>query len=168
MSRVHLARLPVGRQRSKSAGRECGHAAGIHKSMNRRDHLRLLIIVTAAWFLFWLAGLPDYYQQYSTKTMILFDLAVLPPIVWLIHRSVKRARPGRAFIASLWWAFYISFPLFVYDLLYAGLYLGYGLHFLWKMWYLTVYYVLPWLLFPPLGRIVDKRRISDGNIQSRR
>jgi len=125
--------------------------------MRLRNHLRLLVFVTIAWFLFWVAGLPDYYQQYSTKTMIIFDLVILPPIWIVIYHNVKKARSGRALIASLWWAFYISFPLFIYDLLYAGIYLGHGLKFLWNYWYLTVYYILPWLFFPPTGWLIDKR-----------
>ena len=126
--------------------------------MKLRNHLKLFIFVTIAWFLFWVAGLPNYYQQYSTQTMILFDLAILSPIWLVIYKSVKKARPGRAFLASVWWAFYISFPLFIYDILYAGIYLGHGLSFLWKFWYLTVYYILPWLLFPPTGWLLDKRQ----------
>jgi hypothetical protein len=121
--------------------------------------MRMLIFVTIAWFLFWVAGLPDYYQQYSWKIMIVFDLAILAPIWFIIYQSVKRAKPGKSLIASLWWAFYISFPLFIYDLLYAGLYLGHGFNFLWKFWYLTVYYILPWFLFPPMGRRIDKRGV---------
>ena len=30
-------------------------------------------MVTIAWILFWIAGLPDYYQQYSMKFMTIFD-----------------------------------------------------------------------------------------------
>jgi hypothetical protein len=30
--------------------------------MKLRKHIRLLIFVTLAWLLFWIAGLPDYYQ----------------------------------------------------------------------------------------------------------
>lgn len=126
--------------------------------METRSHIRRLIIVTAAWILFWIAGLPHYYQQYSTKFMILFDLAILPPICFVVYRSVKKSKPGGEFSASLWWAFYISFPLFIYDLLYVGVYIGNGIAFLWSHWYLTVYYILPWLLFPPMGRHVEKIR----------
>ncbi|WP_022664271.1 hypothetical protein [Desulfospira joergensenii] len=128
--------------------------------MKPHNHLRIFILVTTAWLLFWAAGLPDYYQQYSTRTMIFFDLIILPPIWFIIYLSVKKARPGRAFTASLWWAFYISVPLFVYDLLYAGIFLGHGLNFLGTYWYLTVYYILPWIIFPPTGRFIDKKRIS--------
>jgi hypothetical protein len=126
--------------------------------MRLHNHIRLLIIVTIAWILFWIAGLPDYYQQYSMKSMIIFDLVILTPIWLIVYLSVKKARPGRALNASLWWAFYISCPLFIYDFIYTGIYLGNGINFLWSYWYLTAYYVLPWVLFPPTGWLMDKRR----------
>ena len=126
--------------------------------MKLHNHLKLQIIVTIAWFLFWIAGLPDYYQQYSVKTMILFDLAILPPLWIIIYFSVRKTRPGKALESSLWWSFYISIPLFIYDTLYVGIYLGNGINFLWDYWYLTVYYLLPWVLFPPTGWLIEKRR----------
>jgi hypothetical protein len=126
--------------------------------MTLLSHLKLFFIVSTAWFLFWIAGLPDYYQQYSTKVMIIFDLAILPPIWLVIYYSAKNARPDRGLTVSLWWSFYISFPLLIFDLLYAGLYLGRGFGFLWRYWYLTVYYILPWLLFPLTGWFVDRRK----------
>jgi hypothetical protein len=54
-----------------------------NNSMKLRKHIRLLIFVSLAWLLFWIAGLPEYYQQYSNKFMVIFDLVILPPI-WLI------------------------------------------------------------------------------------
>ena len=118
-----------------------------------------MCIVTAAWLLFLVAGLPDYYQQYSTAAMILFDLLVLPPIWFLIYRISLKARPGSRLKICLWWAFYISVPLFLYDLVYCGLYLDHGLAFLTKYWYLTVYYILPWIIFPPMGWIMDRKTL---------
>jgi hypothetical protein len=53
-----------------------------------QDHLRLFVFVTIAWILFWVVGLPDYYQQYSWESMIVFDLVILPPI-WLIIYHMK-------------------------------------------------------------------------------
>lgn len=134
--------------------------------MKRHNHLRIFLLVTTAWILFWAAGLPDYYQQYSTRAMIFFDLIILPPIWAVIYFSVKKARPGRALAASLWWAFYISVPLFIYDFLYAGIYLGHGLKFLQTYWYLTVYYILPWILFPPMGWFIDKKQISSARTKA--
>jgi hypothetical protein len=137
-------------------------AEGLEKneSMTPRKHIRLLILVTIAWFLFWIAGLPEYYQQYSTTVMVIFDVAILPPIWFLIYRSAKRSRPGRGVTVCLWWSFYISVPLFIYDLIYCALYLGHGASFLTTYWYLTVYYILPWILFPPTGWLIEKRRRS--------
>ena len=127
--------------------------------MKPESHLRLLVLVTLAWGLFWIGGLPNYYQQYSTAFMVIFDLLILPPICFLVYRSVKGSNPGNTFRNYLWWAFYISVPLFFYDLLYCGLYLGDGLHFLVKYWYITVYYILPWIVFPPMGWWIQKRYI---------
>ena len=128
--------------------------------MRLHKHLRLLTIVSLAWFIFWISGLPEYYQQYSTKFMIIFDLAILPPIWFIVYRSVRNTSPGRGLKISLWWSFYISVPLFIYDFLYCGIYLGHGTSFLWKYWYVTVYYIIPWLLFPPTGWLVEKNRKS--------
>lgn len=120
-------------------------------------HLRLLIIVTLAWLIFWLAGLPDYYRQYSHRFMVLFDAAILPPLWLVVYFTAKKARKGRGLAVSLWLSFYITVPLFIYDLIYCGIYLGYGISFLWEYWYLTVYYILPWLIFPVTGLWVDRR-----------
>lgn len=123
-------------------------------------HLRLLIIVTAAWLLFWIGGLPDYYKQYSDKFMLFFDAAILPPLWFIVYLSAKRAREGRGFVVCVWLSFYITVPLFLYDLIYCGIYLGYSISFLWEYWYLTVYYVLPWLIFPVTGWLVDRYRVA--------
>ena len=124
--------------------------------MRLKNHIRLFILVSIAWGLFWVAGLPEYYQQYSTIFMVLFDLIILPPICFLVFRSVKKSKPANTLRNYFWWAFYISVPLFVYDLLYCGLYLENGLNFLAKYWYISVYYILPWVIFLPVGWILQK------------
>ena len=133
--------------------------------MKLRNHVRMLIFVSLAWLLFWIAGLPDYYQQYSIKSMVIFDLAILPPIWFLVYRSAKHSKPGYGLKICLWWSFYISFPLFVYDFIYCGFYLGHGIGFLSKYWYITVYYILPWLIFPITGLMIDKGRVSISNLK---
>jgi len=125
--------------------------------MRLRKHLHLLLIVTMAWILFLIIGYPDYYQQYSTEFMIAFDIIILPPIWYIVYRSAKRAKPRRGFIISLWLSFYISVPLFIYDLIYCGIYLGHGMSFISTYWYLSVYYIVPWLFFPVTGFVVDKK-----------
>ncbi len=124
--------------------------------MTPKNHIRLFVFVSIAWGLFWVCGLPEYYQQYSTLFMVIFDLIILPPIFFLVFRSVKTSNPANIFRNYFWWAFYISVPLFVYDLLYCGFYLGNGLNFLSKYWYITVYYIIPWLIFLPAGWMLQK------------
>ncbi|MBM3125319.1 MAG: hypothetical protein FJZ87_09635 [Chloroflexi bacterium] len=127
--------------------------------MTLRKHLRLLVIVTAVWLLFFVAGAPDYYQQYSTQSMIIFDLAVLPLLWWVCYLSIKKSRNPMA--SSFWLAFYFVVPLFFYDLIYIGVYLGYGFDFIWKFWYLSVYYLLPWMILPPTGWWIERQRKQD-------
>lgn len=118
--------------------------------MPLRQHLRLLVLCTLAWLAFWVAGLPDYYRQYSTVTMVAFDLAVLPAMALVFRRYLRMFSPDKRRTASLWLAFYATVPIAVYDWLYCGIHLGHGAGYLGAYWYLTVYYLIPWILAPCL------------------
>lgn len=128
--------------------------------MRMGKHLRLLLIASVVWLLFWIAGLPDYYRQYSTVSMIAFDIIILPPIWLIVYSNAKKTRIGRGLAVSAWLAFYFTVPLFFYDLLYCACYLDHGISFIWEYWYLTVYYILPWLIFPLTGWWIDQRRMA--------
>lgn len=108
-----------------------------------------------AWALFWVIGLPSYYQQYSRATMIVVCVVLTPliiPITFIVLRPVRREkRLSRA----LWLSFYFTVPIALYDWLYCGLYLGYGLRFLAVFWYLTVFYIVPWILLPATAGVMN-------------
>jgi hypothetical protein len=125
--------------------------------MQWRSHGSLLAGATAAWAIFWLAGLPRYYQQYSTRTMVWFDVVVLPPALWLLGRLLRRFAPGDRIRASLWMAFYFTVPLAVYDWLYCGIFLGHGVRFIYVFWYLSVYYVIFWPALPICAYVLNTR-----------
>jgi hypothetical protein len=115
--------------------------------MSPRSHIRISLIVTAVWVLFWLLGWPDYYQQYSTRWMVIFVIALIP-LFWILIfrmlRSIKSKRIYKSIILSI----YFTVPFFIYDYIYCGMYLGNGMKFLTKYWYLTIYYVIPWIMVP--------------------
>ena len=123
--------------------------------MTKRQHIRLWIFATAVWAAFVLVGLPDYYQQYSVEFMLGFDVLVLLPFSIVLYVVLKRVALGRRMFLALWIALYFTVPLAAYDYLYCGLVLGLGIGFLWEFWYLTVYYVIPWLLAPAMVLIVN-------------
>ena len=129
--------------------------------MRIRDHIGIFLIVTLVWAGFWLLGLPSYYQQYSTTAMIWFDSLVLVPIAAIVYFVLRRLRRERRLETALWMAFYFTVPLAVYDWFYCGLHLGYGIEFLTRFWYLTVYYLIPWLLLPLTALLLN--RTSSGN-----
>lgn len=125
--------------------------------MRINNHYKILIIATFVWFLFVLIGLPDYYLQYSTNTMILFSILLLIPfsiIIWFIFKPIKKSRRIKI---SLWYAFYFTVPLAVYDYLYCGIYLDYGFHFISVFWFLSIYYAILWFLFPGIAAILNKK-----------
>jgi len=124
--------------------------------MTPRGHVKLLIAATAVWLGFWVAGLPDYYQQYSTRSLVLFEVLLLAP-VWaagFMALRVRRRTPRMKRALAI--ASYFSIPLFLYDLAYCGLHLGHGLRFVVEYWYLTVYYFVPWALFPPTALWLER------------
>ena len=125
--------------------------------MRSKHHIRILIIATIIWFFFLILGLPDYYLQYSTEIMIWFDISLLIPFsifIWFVLKTIKKSR--RMNIA-LWYSFYFTLPLAFYDYLYCGIYLKYGFSFINVFWFLSVYYLVLWILFPTIAVILNNR-----------
>ncbi|MGB5340873.1 MAG: hypothetical protein WBP67_02170 [Thermoanaerobaculia bacterium] len=123
-----------------------------------QGHIGIFLIATVVWAGFWIAGLPYYYQQYSRLFMIWFDSLVLIPIAAIAYLVLRRLRPEKRLATACWLAFYFTVPLAVYDWLYCGLYLGHGVQFIQKYWYLTVYYAIPWILLPIMALLLNHTR----------
>jgi len=122
--------------------------------MSPKNHFALFLQASAMWLLFWVIGLPDYYQQYSplvlgvlcTVLSVLFSLFAL----YMLLRCREESRMSRA----IWLSFYYTVPFAIYDSLYCGLYLGLGAGFLVSHWYLTVFYFSLWLTFIPVALLL--------------
>ena len=125
--------------------------------MHASTHAKTLVQMVLVWFGFWLLGLPDYYQQYSTAAVgaAAVLLSVLISLVCLA--TLLRTRPERMANKALWLSFYFTVPFALLDTLYCGIYLGHGASYLWKYWYLTVFYVSPWLTLLPTAALLRNR-----------
>jgi hypothetical protein len=88
--------------------------------------------------------------------MFWFDLLLLIPIAAIVYLVLRRLRPERRLRVALWLAFYFTVPLAFYDWLYCGLYLGHGIQFIYRYWYLTVYYAIPWVLMPLVALLLNR------------
>ena len=130
--------------------------------MSPAGHLRLLTMGTLTWVAFWAAGLPSYYQQYSVASMLAFELALLVAIIALLPRLFRPLSPDRRLRAAVWMSLYFTVPLAFYDWLYCGVHLGHGWAFLWRYWYLTVYYVVPWIVLPAVAARINRRSPATG------
>jgi hypothetical protein len=126
--------------------------------MSMRGHIQIFLVASAVWAGFWVAGLPSYYQQHSNLLMIWFGSLLLIPIAAIVYFVLRRLRPERRLTIALWLAFYFTVPLAVYDWLYCGLYLGHGVQFITRYWYLTVYYAIPWVLLPLMALLLNRMR----------
>jgi hypothetical protein len=138
--------------------------------MRARAHLRLLALALAVWAAFFAAGLPDYYRQYPLSAMLAFCAAVTVGVVAAAFRMLRGVRPERRIVSGAWFAFYFTVPLAALDYLYCGLHLGYGWGFLGTYWYLTAFYVIPWLVFVPVAYRLDsagERASSPRSLSSR-
>ncbi len=117
--------------------------------MTAKKHLSLLIQSVVIWALFWLAGLPDYYQQYSAAAIGVACTILSVLISLAAIRILQRSRPENRRARAFWCSVYYTATFALLDSLYCGVYLGYGSQYLWQYWYLTVFYVTPWLTFMP-------------------
>lgn len=117
--------------------------------MTPTRHASLLAQAVTVWAAFWVLGLPAYYQQYSPTFLgvgsVLLSVAIS---LWAVAVLVP-APPEQRMNRALWLSLYFTVPLALLDTLYCGIYLGHGHTYLWRYWYLSVFYVTPWLTLPP-------------------
>lgn len=122
--------------------------------MTRRGHLRLLAQALAVWAGFWLLGLPDYYQQYAPVTLalacVLLSVLISLAALAVLRRTAPAARRRLAF----WLSVYYTVPFALLDAGYCGIHLGHGTAYLRTYWYLTVFYLTPWLTFLPTAALL--------------
>lgn len=126
--------------------------------MSATRHGRLLALALALWGAFWLAGLPDYYQQYSAVAMGIGSIGLSVAISLAALFILLRGQPETRLRRALWISFYFTVPLAVLDSFYCGIYLGHGAAFLGRYWYLSVFYVTPWMTFVPTALLLRSQR----------
>jgi small basic protein len=125
--------------------------------MTAERHLALFIQGLVVWGLFWLAGLPSYYQQYPPISVAIgcILLSVVLPI-WGLRILLPRRHESRL-QRAVWASFYFTVPFALLDWLYCGIYLKFGLAFLSRYWYLTIFYFTPWLTLVPMALLLRHR-----------
>ena len=125
-------------------------------TMRKGSHIRILSIASIVWIIFLLIGMPDYYLQYSNQHMIIFVTILLIPISIIITRVFNSINQEKRLKISYWYAFYFTVPLAIYDTVYCAIYLGYGIKFLVVFWFLSIFYLIPWILFPMIARLLNR------------
>lgn len=125
-------------------------------SIAPRRHLAMFVQATVVWGLFWLIGLPDYYRQYSDRTLgVVCTLLSVAFCLYALALLLPR-RPAARMPIAVWMSFYYSVPFAIYDGLYCGVHLGHGAGYLWIYWYLSVFYLSVWLTFVPVAWLLNR------------
>jgi hypothetical protein len=127
-------------------------------SLRKSQHISLLAQALSTWAAFWVLGLPNYYQQYDMLVLAL-GCIILTILISLVALAILlRVRPEKRMDRACWIAFYFSLPFALLDIWYCAFYLGHGSAFIAKFWYLSIFYVSPWLTFPPTAWILGKEK----------
>ena len=109
-------------------------------------------LATTGWTLYFIFGLPsDHLQTTSFWPIIIFG--EISPALALATFGWRRCARTSALVwrIAAWIAFYMTVPLLLYDYLYLAVHQQRGRDSLRAHWYLTVFYIIPWLLLPPVA-----------------
>lgn len=124
--------------------------------MSARAHIKLFIQGLAVWLAFFIGGLPAYYQQYSGLALAIGSLLIQLLTSLCAIAVLQRNRPQTRMSRALWISFYFTVPFAVADTLYCGVHLGFGADYLLRYWYLSIFYLTPWLTFPPTAWLLNR------------
>ena len=115
-----------------------------------KHHLLIFCMATTMWTFYLLGGLSsEYYQTWPFwKSLVVVNIIPSILLIPLGYYVLKHIVQHHYMRTSLIIAFYGSIPLVIYDILYIGLHLNKGLFFFKDYWYLTVFYFVPWVIFP--------------------
>lgn len=124
--------------------------------MRARTHWMILAQAIVIWLLFWLAGLPNYYQQYSPSAVGFASIILSALIALACMMILVRVPAQRRMRIAFWLSIYYTVPFAALDAWYCGIYLGHGVSYLWQYWYLSAFYLSPWLTLMPVARLLDQ------------
>ncbi len=122
-----------------------------------KTHLSLLIMSFLTWAFFVLVGLPDYYQSWSYGASVLTVIGVTILYIPLGRLLIKKMfTTNDYFKNSIWLAFYLTVPLFIYDYIFIGIVIGEGIEYIPKYWILSFFYFSFWIQFPLIGLVMER------------
>ncbi|BDM82502.1 hypothetical protein AM10699_53630 [Acaryochloris marina MBIC10699] len=123
-------------------------------TLTPKTHLALLLMSFLTWGFFVLLGLPDYYQSWPFSAKVAACIAVTILYIPLAPFILKRMDNKQYVKNSFWLALYLTVPLFIYDYVFIVLLGGDNMTFIFRYWYLSVFYFSFWVQFPLTARFI--------------
>ena len=128
--------------------------------MKAAHHLHIFYLATTFWTLFFLGGLSSNYYQDWHWALSLILILIIPTYLYYFF-CTKLVNNLLAYMpkfkAAVWLALYFTAPFFIYDLIYLGYHQKLGLSFIRTHWYLSLFYLVPWLMIFPLSKEIQSR-----------
>ena len=125
--------------------------------MNTKRHIILFVIVLIAWITFYLIGLPsDYFTQWKTSEKILLSLVTFFGIVPFLSFVTLVLLGGDYFRTSIWFAFYASIVIFIFDFIAVGIIEQKGISYIISHWPLSIAYLYVWIEIPIIGLVIKQ------------
>lgn len=119
-----------------------------------KTHAGLLAMSFVTWLIFVIIGLPDYYQSWSLNAQVIIVIAVHVIYIPLTPFILKKL-DNKEYLKNSWWlALYLTLPLFIYDYIFIVLIGGDNMSFVFRYWYLSLFYFSFWMEFPLIARFM--------------
>jgi hypothetical protein len=121
-----------------------------------KAHLYLLLMSFFTWLAFLLIGLPDYYQSWPFGAKVGICLLVTALYYPLGAFILGKFSNPQHLLNACFLALYLTLPLFIYDYIYLVLIGADDLTFVFRYWYLSLFYVSFWIQFPLIGWTMNR------------
>ena len=126
--------------------------------MKITKYLKFFLTAIAIYLIFLIRGLPNnHYLEWTQKfhiadciEIIIFTL----PIVYFTLRWFSKKTDY--FKDSIWFAFFLSIPFLILDIVNVGIIRGHGIGYFSTFWFLTIFYFIVWIEVPIIGYLMHK------------
>ena len=126
--------------------------------MNTAKYIKLFLTASTVYALFLVRGLNNnHYLDWSLDFQIADCLEIVVFTLPLTYLPLKWFSTKKDYFAdSIWFAFFLSVPFAIYDMIYAGIIRGHGPGYFGTFLFLTIFYFIVLIEVPLIGYLMQK------------
>ena len=126
--------------------------------MNNAKYLKIFLVAVAVYLLFLIRGLPNnHFLEWTLDFKIADCIEIIIFTLPLVYFTLRWfSNKADYFKDSIWFAFCVSVPFLILDIVYVGIIRGHGIEYLKSHWFLTIFYFIVWIEVPVIGYLMHK------------